>query len=63
MEVNRDEAERCYEIAEKYLRLGNRYRAKKLLEKSIRLFPLKKASGKYKITVETSIFVQKTNLA
>eukprot|EP00794_Sanderia_malayensis_P011750 gene11750-12970_t len=45
MEGNRDEAERCYQIAEKYLRLGNRSKAKKLLEKSVRLFPLKNATS------------------
>ena len=47
MESNRDEAEKCLEIAKKYLRSGDRDKAKKFLEKSIRLFPLKEAGGKF----------------
>ena len=46
MEGNRDDAEKCLEIAKKYLRSGQRDKAKKLLEKSLRLFPLKDASSK-----------------
>ena len=46
MESNRDEAEKCLEIAKKHLRSGNRDKAKKFLEKSLRLYPLKDASGK-----------------
>ena len=45
MESNRDEAEKCLEIAKVHLRSGNREKAKKFLEKSLRLYPLKDASG------------------
>ncbi|PSN48438.1 DnaJ subfamily B member 12 [Blattella germanica] len=43
MEVNKDEAERCIEFAEKYLVEGNRDKAEKFLLKAERLFPTQKA--------------------
>lgn len=45
MESNRDDAERCIELATKYLQDGNREKAEKLLMKSERLFPTAKAKG------------------
>ena len=45
MEGNRDEAERCLNIAEKYIRSGYREKGLRLLEKSIRLYRLKRAEG------------------
>ncbi|XP_065063516.1 dnaJ homolog subfamily B member 14-like [Rhopilema esculentum] len=45
MESNRDEAEKCLEIAKRCLRSGHRDKAKRFLEKALRLFPLKDASG------------------
>ena len=50
MESNRDEAEKCLEIGKKYLRTGEIDRAKRILEKCLRLFPLKDAACKYWIT-------------
>lgn len=46
MDGNKDEAEKCIEFAEKYMREGNREKAIKLLEKSERLYPTQKAKGK-----------------
>jgi len=46
MDGNKDEAEKCIELAEKYMREGNREKAVKLLEKSERLYPTQKAKGK-----------------
>uniref|UniRef100_A0A7S1BJR3 J domain-containing protein n=2 Tax=Corethron hystrix TaxID=216773 RepID=A0A7S1BJR3_9STRA len=40
MEVNRDEAERCREIAIRALRSGDKPRARKFLQKSLNLYPL-----------------------
>ncbi|KAI4469618.1 hypothetical protein MML48_1g02421 [Holotrichia oblita] len=43
MEVNKDEAERCIDIAEKYIKEKNREKAEKFLQKAERLFPTEKA--------------------
>ncbi|CAG0915962.1 unnamed protein product [Notodromas monacha] len=43
MEVNKDEAIRCYEIAREHYRTGRQERAEKLLRKSISLFPTPEA--------------------
>ena len=50
MESNRDEAEKCLEIGKKYMRTGEIDRAKRILEKCLRLFPLNEAACKYCIT-------------
>ena len=47
MESNRYDADKCLEMAKKHLRAGHREKAKKLLEKSIHLYPNKDASCKY----------------
>lgn len=47
MEGNKDEAERCIEIAKKYIDEGNSEKAKKFLQKAERLFPTDKAKGNY----------------
>lgn len=44
MESNRYDADKCLEMAKKHLRAGHREKAKKLLEKSIHLYPNKDAS-------------------
>lgn len=46
MDGNKDEAEKCIELAEKHMREGNRDKAIRLLEKSERLYPTTKAKGK-----------------
>ncbi|XP_063218196.1 dnaJ homolog subfamily B member 12 [Bacillus rossius redtenbacheri] len=43
MEVNKDEADRCIELAEKYLTEGQKDKAEKFLLKAERLFPSQKA--------------------
>lgn len=45
MEVNKDEAERCIELAEKYIKEKNREKAEKFLHKAEKLFPTQKAKG------------------
>ncbi|XP_078660585.1 dnaJ homolog subfamily B member 12-like isoform X1 [Branchiostoma floridae x Branchiostoma belcheri] len=45
MEVNRDEAERCIDIAEKYIRAGDREKAVKFLYKAEKLYPSQKAQA------------------
>lgn len=45
MEGNRDESEKCIRLAEKYLALGDKEKAKKFLFKAERLFPSERASG------------------
>ena len=47
MEGNRDESERCFHLANKYLSQGDLEKAKKFLNKAERLFPTEKAKGKY----------------
>ncbi|XP_055608380.1 dnaJ homolog subfamily B member 14-like [Uranotaenia lowii] len=43
MEVNKDEARRCIDLARGAFNVGNLEKAKKFAEKSIKLFPLKEA--------------------
>ncbi|XP_048760298.1 dnaJ homolog subfamily B member 14-like [Ostrea edulis] len=43
MEGNRDESERCYHLAKKYLSLGDLEKTKKFLNKAERLYPTQKA--------------------
>lgn len=43
MEVNKDEAERCIELARKYILEGNTDKAEKFLHKAERLYPTQKA--------------------
>jgi tetratricopeptide (TPR) repeat protein len=45
MEGNRDESERCYHLANKYLSIGDLEKAKKFLNKAERLYPTQKAKG------------------
>lgn len=45
MEVNKDEAERCIELAEKYIKELNREKAEKFLHKAERLYPTERAKG------------------
>lgn len=46
MEGNKDEAKKCLEFARRYLAKGDKEKAKKFLNKSQRLFPLKEAESK-----------------
>lgn len=46
MEGNKDEADRCMEIAKKYIEEGNGDKAKKFLQKAERLFPTDKAKSR-----------------
>jgi hypothetical protein len=46
MEVNKDEAERCIELAERFMLEGKKDKVKKFLLKAERLFPTQKAKGK-----------------
>lgn len=48
MEVNRDEAERCIDIATAALSCCQTEKARKFLEKAQRLFPTAKAKGQFK---------------
>lgn len=50
MEGNKDEANRCIQIAEKYIQEKNREKAEKFLHKAERLFPTQKAKGLTKTT-------------
>lgn len=45
MEGNKDEAERCVELGEKYLAEGKYEKAEKFLNKGQKLFPTAKAEG------------------
>jgi hypothetical protein len=47
MEGNRDEAEKCINIATKALEAGDKDKAVKFLNKAEKLFPTYKAKGKY----------------
>jgi len=45
MDGNKDEAERCIEIAQQAFNSGDREKAGRLLKKAERLFPTQKAKG------------------
>lgn len=47
MEVNKDEAERCIQIAKEALKRGNVERSEKFLRKAENLFPTQQAKGNY----------------
>ena len=51
MDGNKDEALKCRELAEKYLREGKKEKALKFLEKSQKLYPSKEVEGKWKYCV------------
>ena len=46
MEVNKEEAERCIEYAERFILDGKKDKAKQFLLKAEKLFPTQKAKGK-----------------
>ena len=48
MDGNKDEAIKCRELAEKYIREGNKEKALKFLAKSNKLYPSKEVEGKDK---------------
>ena len=45
MEGNKDEALKCLQLATKFLSSGHPEKAKKFIDKSIRLYPTQKAEG------------------
>ena len=45
MEVNKDEAERCIELAEQAFKAGDRAKAVRFLTKAEKLYPTDKAKG------------------
>lgn len=45
MEGNKDEALKCYNLAEKFLTNGHKEKALKFVHKSIKLYPTAKAEG------------------
>lgn len=45
MEVNKDEAERCIDLAEEQIKIKNREKAEKFLHKAERLYPTQRAKG------------------
>ena len=45
MESNRDEALKCFRLADKYMAEGDAVKAEKFAQKSLRLFPNDKAKG------------------
>lgn len=45
MEVNKEEAERCIELGEKYIKEWNKEKAEKFLHKAERLYPTQRAKG------------------
>lgn len=47
MEVNKDEAERCIEIALDAIKTGNVTRAEKFLNKAENLYPSQRAKGRH----------------
>lgn len=47
MEGNKDESERCVNIAEKFINAGERDKALKYLKKAERLYPSQKAKGNH----------------
>jgi hypothetical protein len=49
MDVNKDEAERCIEYAERFILDGEKDKAEKFLRKAERLFPTQKAKGKSRL--------------
>lgn len=46
MAVNKDEADRCIELAERYIKERCREKAEKFLHKAERLYPSERAKGK-----------------
>lgn len=46
MDINKDEAERCIEYAERFILDGEKDKAETFLLKAERLFPTQKAKGK-----------------
>lgn len=46
MEGNKDEADKCIEIAERAIKERNREKAERFIHKAERLYPTQKAKGK-----------------
>ena len=51
MEANRSDAEECLAIAKQYLAKGNKVKAVKLLEKSLRLYPTQECRSEARIAL------------
>lgn len=62
MESNRDEAERCIEIAAQALRDSKMEKAEKFLNKAEKLFPTQKAKGNNCFFLNFGYFRRKKNL-
>ena len=54
MDSNKDEAERCTELAERYVREKRFDEAEKFLRKAQKLYPTKKAEGKRAMPIQVS---------
>lgn len=46
---NKDEAEKCFNLAQKYFQEGNRDKASRFAQKAERLYPSQKSRGELKI--------------
>lgn len=53
MDSNKDEALRCIEVAQKYIKEKNKEKAHKFLNKAERLFPTQQAQGIYVCMITT----------
>lgn len=47
MDSNKDEADKCMEIAEKYMRESKFEEAEKFVKKALKLYPSKRVEGNY----------------
>lgn len=55
MEVNKDEAERCIQLAESYIHECKRDKAEKFLHKAERLYPTERAKGFIHLCLYTDV--------
>lgn len=63
MDGNRDESQRCIDIAVAAIREGKLERAEKFLKKAESLYPSQKAKGEWNITQKRTVPVSSIGLA
>jgi len=55
MESNKDEAEKCIQIAQESFNAGDRAKAERFLNKAERLYPTQQAKGNNKVIAKKNI--------
>ena len=62
MESNRDEADKCLELAMKYVRQGNKEKAERFVRKAEKLFPSRRIQEVLNLVEQTCHLIQRETM-